>query len=73
MSQGATGSSEPPGVTFPAAADGQPEATVSVGRALVVADALRRVDRAGALGAGAGDELAQWLPGAFPPARGSRA
>jgi hypothetical protein len=49
MSSSTTGSGENPGVVFPAAADGR-RSTSALGRA-VVADALRPVDPAGALGA----------------------
>jgi hypothetical protein len=58
MSQVATGSSEQPGVVFPVGADGR-RSTSALGRA-VVADALRRVDPAGALGA---EQETNWRSG----------
>jgi hypothetical protein len=58
------GSDEPAGVVFPAAADGR-RSTSALGRA-VVADALRTVDPAGALGA---EREANWRSGYLGPFR----
>ena len=62
---------ESAGVAFPASADGR-RSTSALGRA-VVADALGRVDPAGALRGQPGSQLAGGLPDAFPQAHRGRA